>query len=207
MDWAKTNTRWDEKHLRFGIWCDLYSRFYGTVRCCYNAVNFLPNPYNKQPIACTWWRDMGCLLWLQYLIYVLLLHCSAVCNIMIYSTALLVNCKLPQVLSMMKNIDISLGILSWRRKSIFFIINDTANSPHIAKFMGPTWGPPGSCRPQMGPMLAPWTLLSGSSIIWCKSIFNHEIYIYLFKYKFCHPWILQWKNVYFSLLIALSTPA
>ena len=31
----------------------------------------------------------------------------------------------------------------------------------IAKFMGPTWGPPGSCRPQMGPMLTPWTLLSG----------------------------------------------
>ena len=31
----------------------------------------------------------------------------------------------------------------------------------IAKFMGPAWGPPGSCRPQMGPMLAPWTLLSG----------------------------------------------
>ena len=30
----------------------------------------------------------------------------------------------------------------------------------IAKFMGPTWRPPGSCRPQMGPMLAPWTLLS-----------------------------------------------
>ena len=32
---------------------------------------------------------------------------------------------------------------------------------HIAKFMGPIWGPPGSCRPQIGPMLAPWTLLSG----------------------------------------------
>ena len=31
----------------------------------------------------------------------------------------------------------------------------------IAKCMGPTWGPPGSCRPQMGPMLVPWTLLSG----------------------------------------------
>ena len=29
----------------------------------------------------------------------------------------------------------------------------------ITKFMGPTWGPPGSCRPQIGPMLAPWTLL------------------------------------------------
>ena len=31
----------------------------------------------------------------------------------------------------------------------------------ISKFMKPTWGPPGSCRPQMGPMLAPRTLLSG----------------------------------------------
>ena len=33
----------------------------------------------------------------------------------------------------------------------------------IAKFMGPTWGPPGSYRPQMGPMLAPWTLISGDT--------------------------------------------
>ena len=31
----------------------------------------------------------------------------------------------------------------------------------IARFMGPAWGPPGSCRPQMGPVLAPRTLLSG----------------------------------------------
>ena len=30
--------------------------------------------------------------------------------------------------------------------------------PPIAKFMGPAWGPPGSSWPQMGPMLAPWTL-------------------------------------------------
>ena len=29
------------------------------------------------------------------------------------------------------------------------------------KFMGPTWGSPGSCRPQMVKMLAPWTLLAG----------------------------------------------
>ena len=31
----------------------------------------------------------------------------------------------------------------------------------IARFMGPTGGPLGSCRPQLGPMLAPWTLLLG----------------------------------------------
>ena len=43
--------------------------------------------------------------------------------------------------------------------------------------MGPTWGPPGSYRPQMGPMLAPWTLLSGnhrgiSSTCWVASRFS-----------------------------------
>ena len=38
---------------------------------------------------------------------------------------------------------------------------DSCMFTQIAKFMGPTWGPPGSCRHQMGPMWAPWTLLSG----------------------------------------------
>ena len=31
----------------------------------------------------------------------------------------------------------------------------------IARFMGPTLGPRGADRTQVGPMLAPWTLLSG----------------------------------------------
>ena len=31
----------------------------------------------------------------------------------------------------------------------------------IAKFMGPTWGPSGPCLPQMDPIVAPWTLVSG----------------------------------------------
>ena len=35
----------------------------------------------------------------------------------------------------------------------------------IARFTWPTWGPPGSCRPQVGPMSVPWTLLSGKLII------------------------------------------
>ena len=33
----------------------------------------------------------------------------------------------------------------------------------IARFMGPTWGPSGADRTQVGPMLAPWTLLSGKA--------------------------------------------
>ena len=31
----------------------------------------------------------------------------------------------------------------------------------IARFMGPAWGLPGADRTQVGPMFAPWTLLSG----------------------------------------------
>ena len=34
-----------------------------------------------------------------------------------------------------------------------------------ARFMGPTWGPSGADRTQVGPMLAPWTLLSGRGIV------------------------------------------
>ena len=32
-----------------------------------------------------------------------------------------------------------------------------------SKVHGAKMGPPVSCRPQMGPMMAPWTLLSGNS--------------------------------------------
>ena len=43
------------------------------------------------------------------------------------------------------------------------IVHDTKSSNHlIARFMGPTLGPSGADRTQVGPMLAPWTLLSGS---------------------------------------------
>ena len=38
----------------------------------------------------------------------------------------------------------------------------------IARFMGPIWGPSGADRTQVGPMLAPWTLLSGMSYQWRK---------------------------------------
>ena len=44
----------------------------------------------------------------------------------------------------------------------------------IAKFMGPTWGLPGSCRPQNGPMLAPGTLLSG--LFWDRAQITYDKY-------------------------------
>ena len=43
--------------------------------------------------------------------------------------------------------------------SLFLLLLIKRRCPD-SKFVGPTWGPPGSCRPQMGTMLAPRTLLS-----------------------------------------------
>ena len=45
----------------------------------------------------------------------------------------------------------------------------------IARFIGPTWGPSGADRTQVGPMLAPLTLLSGMvcvALCWFDHIIN-----------------------------------
>ena len=39
--------------------------------------------------------------------------------------------------------------------------HDVRNLSLIARFMGPTWGPSGADRTQVGPMLPPWTMVSG----------------------------------------------
>ena len=41
------------------------------------------------------------------------------------------------------------------------MIHPKVNASLIERFTGPTWGPSGTDRTQVGPMLVPWTLLSG----------------------------------------------
>ena len=54
----------------------------------------------------------------------------------------------------------------------------------ISRFMGPTWGPSGADRAQVGPMLAPWILLSGYLSIPCdrKIIFLISFYHLVLNY-------------------------
>ena len=56
----------------------------------------------------------------------------------------------------------------------------------ITRSTGPIWGPPGSCRPQMGPMLSPWTVLS-------VILFIPEI-IYTVRALLCFVLIL-WQTI------------
>ena len=54
----------------------------------------------------------------------------------------------------------------------------------ITKFMGPTCGPPGSCRPQMGPMLAPWALYKESSLCgWAPT--QNDPWLWFLEYLLC----------------------
>ena len=64
----------------------------------------------------------------------------------------------------------------------------------IAKFVGPTWGPPGSCWPQMGPILAPWTLLSGRApgLLQCRE-FNIQILQNLQPFQSFHHFEIVYK--------------
>ena len=71
-----------------------------------------------------------------------------------------------------------------------------ANTPtdlmdtQISRFMGPTWGPPGAVRTQVGPMLAPWTLLCGYALTrWCcqyPSLTTYSTAIYWKKLFILH---------------------
>ena len=55
----------------------------------------------------------------------------------------------------------------------------------ITRFMGPTRGPSGADRTQVGPMLAPWILLSGV-----------PIYIYIFRFKKNRTWNEIWSKIF-----------
>ena len=77
----------------------------------------------------------------------------------------------------------------------------------IAKFMGPTWGPHGSCQPQMGPMLVLWTLLSG--YLWWPypwGIINVE-QVYAVGTRWCRRTSQKWtqiNNVAFPITSKMS---
>ena len=73
----------------------------------------------------------------------------------------------------------SLSLSSWMSYVAYFVNtkSDKSFTFQIAMFMGPTLGPPGSWRPQVGPMLALWILLSGFCSS-CCALLCHIICIY-----------------------------
>ena len=71
----------------------------------------------------------------------------------------------------------------------------------VAKFMGPTWGPPGADRTQVCPMLVPWTYL--------RCLYSYHLTEAETKRpSFCrqHFWrhFLEWRYVWISIEISLN---
>ena len=71
-----------------------------------------------------------------------------------------------------------LPLVNWKVNPYLPVVNVYKNKHSlIARFMGPTWGPSGAERTQVGPMLAPWTLLSGLCWMVFFCIFGSWIFI------------------------------
>ena len=71
-------------------------------------------------------------------------------------------------------------------------------APLIARFMGPTWGPSGADKTQVGPLLAPWTLLSESPVrerygmdLWFQSL----IHVMLLSFNVVYNITIFWTHV------------
>ena len=88
-------------------------------------------------------------------------------------------------------ITIFLWILEW-----FIVVIRTL----IARFMGPTWSPPGADRTQVGPMSAPWTLLSG------KTSKNQSTWTINFVYVFQLIAIFWWRCLQINVIIVANIP-
>ena len=65
----------------------------------------------------------------------------------------------------------------------------------IARFMRPTWGPHGTDRTQVDPMLAPWTLLSGSMANCLNTVHSLETFSMIQPLSDVARGPSQYKNV------------
>ena len=75
----------------------------------------------------------------------------------------------------------------------------------ITKFMGPTWGPSETDRAQVGPMLAPWTLLSGkhkNSLSLNITHWGQDKSVAILQMTVWNTF--SWKNIWIFLKVSLK---
>ena len=112
--------------------------------------------------------------------------------VLMINTALLIRCEYSDVSSPLMHgsqIPSKTGV-SWRPYT------------QIARFMRPTWGPPGADRTQVGPMRASWTLLWGFRFLYGRFvtfIVKMEKINKLLRKKTCQIiWIYAVISMYFQ---------
>ena len=90
-------------------------QFINTVRCRYNAVNYLPDPHKTQLIACPWWHvlDVGCKFEVWFTFY--RCHLIAVCLIMVNWTVLWRHCNLIFLYDTESTLEVQTLCSRWHR--------------------------------------------------------------------------------------------
>ena len=78
--------------------------------------------------------------------------------------------------------------------------HQTGNITQIARFTGPTWGPPGSCQPQVGPHVGPMNLaIRGSQ-------FHPTLTHWYLVTPNCYLETPQWRHRFGPKLACCLTP-
>ena len=92
---------------------------------------------------------------------------------------------------------LGLNVLKWWQR---YSCRPTCDErPLRTRFLGPTWGPYGTDRTQVGPMLAPWTLLSGTTLCLWRAHIPADIARPPHEPQLSYPAPQGW-------LVTLSTP-
>ena len=87
---------------------------------------------------------------------------------------------------------------------LFWVCTQPMRDVTIAMFMGPTWGPSGADRTQVGLMLAPWTLLSGnvtSSLIGSAHAQNDSCMLCKFL-----GWFISYLQCHYDMVNIIPNP-
>ena len=97
-------------------WVNLFPIIIYTMRCRYNAVNFLQNYHNGHPIARPWGRGIRCILWWLTVTYVLLQsRLCCVQNHMIVNRVMTAPIVTTQEITQAVILDTSLGLLCFMK--------------------------------------------------------------------------------------------
>ena len=130
------------------------------------VVIFRHSTYNIRTLPRTWVWGVGCIWWVRSQSCALLL--SLPCSMWYRDkigrakqgfTVPLGRISISHKTSVKCQSDVSILIPNLAGSKFCEILGSDFNPP-IARFMGPTWGPSGADKTQMGPKLDLWTLLS-----------------------------------------------
>ena len=97
-----------------------------------------------------WWRNLSPLATLE--VEILTISSTISHQYFINKMTLSFQCRFAFVMGSFDVCNISSGQTITQQSIAGYLLVEFCNKSHqITKFMGPTWGLPGSCRPQIGP--------------------------------------------------------